>query len=166
MHVYCLYCQTQRCKTIANLLQIQGIQRAFAPQIMQKQRKEGKNETIFRDLLPGYVFFFHDEPLESYQLYEHSINGIVRRIGRADEEYELHGPDREFALNLYEKNGLVGTMKIVKIGETVTLDDPLFNNCQGKITAIDYRKERARVDFVFNNTACHTWIAIESVKGE
>ena len=28
------------------------------------------------------------------------------------------------------------------------------------------RKERARVDFVFDNMACHTWISIDGVKSQ
>lgn len=166
MHVYCLFCRTQRCRIIAELLEIRGIKRAFSPQILRKHRKQGKNLDRTYDLLPGYVFFFHDEPIESYQLFEKAVDGIIRRVGRADEDYELWGPDRDFALRLYEKNGMVGAMKVLKVGDTVTLEDPLFAGCEGKITRIDYRKERARVDFVFNNTACYTWIACEAVREE
>lgn len=166
MHVYCLFCRTQRCRVIAELLEIRGIKRAFSPQILRKHRKQGKNLDRTYDLLPGYVFFFNDEPVESYQLFEKAVDGIIRRVGRADEDYELWGPDREFALNLYEKNGMVGAMKVLKVGDTVTLEDPLFAGCEGKITRIDFRKERARVDFVFNNTACYTWIACEAVREE
>lgn len=166
MHVYCLFCQTQRCRVIAELLEIRGIDRAFAPRIIRKHRKQGVNVEKTFDLLPGYVFFFHATPVESYQLFEKGIDGIIRRVGRPEELYELQGPDREFALKLYEKNGVVGAMKVLKVGDEVTLEDPLFAGCQGKITRIDYRKERARVDFVFNNTACYTWIACESIRDQ
>jgi len=166
LHVYCLFCRTQRCRIIAELLEIRGINRAFSPQIIRNHRKMGQNIEKRFDLLPGYVFFFHDEPIESYQLFEKGIDGIIRRIGRPDDEYELQGPDREFALRLYEKDGLVGVMKVLNVGDTVTLEDPLFEGCEGKITRIDYRKQRARVEFVFNNTACHTWIACDAVRDQ
>ena len=31
MYAYCLFCATQRCKTIAKLLEIRGVDRAFSP---------------------------------------------------------------------------------------------------------------------------------------
>ena len=68
-------------------------------------------------------------------------------------------------MRLLEKDGVVGAMKTCKVGDEVRLQDPLFNGCEGKVTRIDYRKERARVDFVFDGMACHTWISLEEVKG-
>ena len=55
-------------------------------------------------------------------------------------------------------------MKLVRIGETVRLEDPLFEGSEGVITRIDYRKERARVDFRFEGNACHTWVAIDGLR--
>ena len=85
-------------------------------------------------------------------------------MGRSEQGYELEGADLEFALGLYEKNGQVGAMKLVNVGETVKLEDPLFEGSSGVVTKIDYRKERARVDFRFEGNDCHTWVAIEDVR--
>ena len=163
MFAYCLFCQTQRCSRIAQLLEIKGLNRAFSPKIMQKQRVKGENKTKYVDLLPGYVFVFTEEKLVDYSVFW-GIDGVIRKVGCADEWYELQGADREFAFSLMEKGGVVGGMKIVKVGDQVTLEDPLFANSQGKVTQVDYRKERARVDFVFRGNACHTWVALEDVK--
>ena len=163
MFVYCLFCRTQRCKRIAQLMEIRGVKRAFSPQILRKIRKQGENRKETADLLPGYVFLFNDEAMTDYQQF-YGIDGVIRRVGRAEEWYELQGADREFALSLYEKDGVVGTMKLVEVGETVRLDDPLFNSSEGKITKIDYRKERARVDFKFDGNDCHTWVALDDIK--
>ena len=40
----------------------------------------------------------------------------------------------------------------------------LFDGSEGVITKIDYRKERARVDFRFEGNACHTWVAIDGLR--
>ena len=163
MVAYCLFCQTQRCARIAQILEIKGLSRAFSPQILQKQRVKGENRKRFVDLLPGYVFVFSEEQLTDYSVF-FGIDGVIRKVGQADEWYELKGSDREFAFDLLEKGGVVGSMKVVKTGDEVRLEDPLFANVQGKVTQIDFRKERARVDFVFRGNACHTWIALEEVK--
>ncbi len=163
MFAYCLFCQTQRCARIAQLLEIRGLSRAFSPQILQKKRVKGENIKRFVDLLPGYVFVFNEEKLTDYSVF-FGIDGVIRKVGQPDEWYELQGADREFAFSLMEKGGAVGSMKIVKAGDEVKLEDPLFANVEGKVTQIDYRKERARVDFVFRGNACHTWISFDDIK--
>ncbi len=164
MYVYCLFCRTQRCGRIAQLMEIRGINRAFSPQILHKQRKQGENLDRRNDLLPGYVFLFHEERLTDYTFFN-GIDGVIRRVGRTETGYELEGSDREFAMSLLEKNGLVGAMKLVQIGETVRLEDPLFEHSEGVVTRIDWRKERARVDFRFDGNDCHTWVALDGIKG-
>ena len=163
MYVYCLFCITQRCGMIAKLMEIRGVNRAFSPQIIRKQRKKGENIERKFDLLPGYVFVYSDERLTDYRQF-FGIDGVIRRVGCQDDGYELKGPDLEFAMKLLEKDGLVGSMKICRVGDEVTLEDPLFRGCQGKVVEIDYRKERAKVEFVFDRNSCGTWVSLEDVK--
>ncbi len=163
MYVYCLFCRTQRCSRIAQLLEIRGVQRAFSPKILSKHRKQGLNLERERDLLPGYVFLFNEDRLINYDMFA-GIDGVIRRVGRTETGYELEGADREFAIGLLEKDGKVGALKMVKLGETVQLEDSLFDGSEGVVTKIDYRKERARVDFRFEGNDCHTWIAIDGIK--
>ena len=164
MHAYCLFCLTQRCGVIAKLMEIRGADRAFSPQIVRNQRKQGVNRAARYDLLPGYVFVYSGEPLTDYRLF-YGMDGVIRRVGSREEGYELTGPDLDFAMRLLEKDGLVGSMKACRTGDEVVLEDPLFNGCQGRVTRIDRRKARARVDFVFDSMACHTWISLEDVRG-
>ena len=162
MYAYCLFCLTQRCKVIAKLMEIRGVDRAFSPQIIRRQRKDGKNERRSYDLLPGYVFIYNEERLTDYQLF-YGMHGVIRRVGRTENGYELAGSDLDFAMQLLEKDGVVGSLKICREGDEVVLEDPLFRGCQGKITKIDWRKERARVDFVFEKNPCHAWISLDNV---
>ena len=163
MYAYCLFCQTQRCEVIAKLMEIRGVDRAFSPHIIRKQRKQGVNVERRFDLLPGYVFIYNKDRLTDYRLF-YGMNGVIRRVGRREDGYELEGSDLDFAMKLLEKDGLVGTMKICRVGDAVTLEDPLFSGCQGRVVAIDYRKERAKVEFVFDRNSCSSWISLEDVK--
>jgi transcription antitermination factor NusG len=163
MYAYCLFCQTQRCEVIAKLMEIRGVDRAFSPHIIRKQRKQGVNVERRFDLLPGYVFIYNKDRLTDYRLF-YGMNGVIRRVGRREDGYELEGSDLDFAMRLLEKDGLVGTMKACRVGDEVTLEDPLFNGCQGRVVAIDYRKERAKVEFVFDRNSCSSWISLEDVK--
>ena len=163
MYAYCLFCRTQRCEVIAKLMEIRGVDRAFSPRIIRKQRKQGVNVERKFDLLPGYVFIYSEERLTDYRLF-YGMDGVIRRVGRREDGYELEGSDLDFAMKLLEKDGLVGAMKVCRVGDEVTLEDPLFSGCQGRVVAIDYRKERAKVEFVFDRNSCSSWISLEDVK--
>ena len=163
MYAYCLFCLTQRCRTIAKLMEIRGAARAFSPQIIRKQRKQGENIRKQFDLLPGYVFIYNEERLTDYRMF-FGMDGVIRRVGRTEAGYELSGPDLDFAMKLLEKDGIVGGMKACHVGDEVTLEDPLFSGCEGKVAAIDYRKERAKVEFVFDNTRRNIWVSLDEVK--
>jgi len=163
LYAYCLFCVTQRCKIIAKLMEIRGVNRAFSPQIIRKQRKQGVNVEKRFDLLPGYVFIYNDERLTDYRIF-YGMDGVIRRVGRWEGGYELEGSDLDFAMKLLEKDGVVGSMRVCSVGDEVTLTDNLFTGCQGKVIAIDYRKERAKVAFVFDKNSCSTWVALDDVK--
>ncbi len=163
MYAYCLFCETQRCKPIAYLLERYGIaDRAFSPQIIKRRRVKGKNVDCPYDLLPGYVFLFSETPLEDFSPFR-GITGIIRRIGDPEEKWALSAGDLDFAQSLLRKDGTVGQITVFKVGDEVRLDDPLFNGCAGKITRIDYRKQRARVDYHFAGMDCFTWIAVDMI---
>ena len=153
MYAYCLFCETQRCRTVAYLLEHRGVaDRAFSPQIIKRARVKGKNVDRPYDLLPGYVFLFSETPLKDFTPFR-GITGIVRSDG-----------DFDFARSLLRKDGTVGQLTVFKVGDEVRLDDPLFNGCAGKITRIDYRKQRARVDYHFAGMDCFTWIAVDMIR--
>ena len=92
------------------------------------------------------------------------MDGVIRRVGRTESGYELAGSDLDFAMKLYEKDGLVEGMKLYRSGDEVRLEDPLFNGCEGKVIKIDYRKERAKVAFVFDNVQREIWVSLDEVK--
>lgn len=163
MYAYCLFCLTQRCQVIARLMEIRGAYRAFSPRIVRKQRKQGENVKKEFDLLPGYVFVYSEERMTDYREFS-GMDGMIRRVGRTDDGYELAGPDYDFAMKLLEKDGVVGGMKACRQGDEVTLSDPLFSGCEGRVVAVDYRKERAKVAFVFDNTKREIWVSLDEVK--
>ena len=162
MYAYCFFCETQKCKYVAFSLEQRGVMRAFSPQIIRRHRVQGKNIDGMCDLLPGYIFAFSEKEFKDASLF-YGIDGLIRRIGNRETDYALTGTDFDFAMNLYGKNGIVGQVPVFKIGNEVRLDDPLFNNCKGKITKIDYRKQRARVDYSFGGMDCYTWVACELI---
>ncbi len=163
MYAYCLFCQTVKCNFVAAALEQQGALSAFSPKILLTRRQDGKNELVWKDFLPGYVFAFYSEedpPAVSFS----RMPNVLRILGDAEDSYRLTGSDLTFALRLLEREGRINGIQTREQGDRVLLDDPLFLGLQGEITRIDRRKQRARVDFIFNQTAYHTWVSLADLQ--
>ena len=78
-------------------MEVRGVDRAFSPRIIRKQRKQGENVKKAFDLLPGYVFLYNRERLTDYTLFC-GMDGVIRRVGKQDNGYELAGSDLDFAM--------------------------------------------------------------------
>lgn len=161
MFAYCLYCQTQKCKKISAWLeQKPEVNTAFSPRILKRQRKLGRNIDIEFDLLPGYVFVYTDHPLSNITVLRNN-SGVIRVLGNSENLWMLTNGDFEFAMNLYKKDGKIPQLSIIKTGETVILKDPIFNSTKGQVTKIDFKQQRARIDYEFAGAHCFTWVAME-----
>ena len=160
MFAYCLFCRTQRCHIIADLLEKKGADRAFSPQIVSRQRKQGRLEEHRHDLLPGYVFVYTEEEQKNRDLSQ-GIDGVVRWLRNDDGTTALTRADYSFAMDLYEKNGIVGALTVLKEGEKVRIKDSIFESYGGTIESIDHRKQRARVRFRFDGQERAVWVACD-----
>ncbi|MFR5986491.1 MAG: transcription termination/antitermination protein NusG [Christensenellales bacterium] len=156
-YCYCLFCETSKCRKVAFLLEKNGLERAFSPQIVRRQRKKGKNIELMFDLLPGYVFAYSSQPVK--EMSQLKVDGVIRLLGSPENSYCLIEKDQLFALNLLERNGLIDVLNLLQIGDTVTLSDELFLGYKGKVVQIDYRKQRAKVLFDFAGVSWNCWVA-------
>ena len=162
MHIYCVFCQTQRCGAIASWLSKTHMGQAVSPKVTMRERKEGVNRDVLRDLLPGYVFLFSEEGIRDFSPL-HQVHGLIRILGSSENGMELRGTDAEFALRLLGRDGVVDGVKVFRTGDRVRLADPLFSACEGRIAKVDHRKRRAKIDYVFNGMSCSTWAAMDEI---
>ena len=63
-------------------------------------------------------------------------------------------------MELYETDGIIRPMTMAREGEKVKLQNSLFENGHGKITEIEYKKQRARVEFSFADKRWAVWVAV------
>lgn len=160
MIVYCLFCETQKAERVAGILEKRGIYRAFSPRVVRRQRVQGVNEDRQYALLPGYVFVYSKEEINPSLAFR-GIDGIIRRLGRPEEGFRLSHSDYDFAMKLYRLNGVVGQITIFRQGDLIRMDGSLFDGCNGKVLRVDYKKQRAWIEYCFAGTTCRTWIACE-----
>ena len=156
MHAYCLFCETQKCDTVATLIQrTMGI-RCFSPEIIQRKWTKGVCEEKHHPWLPGYVFLYTEEPLDQ----PIRMPGIIRRLG----DGELKNEDLAFANMLYDHNGVMGTIHLAEVGQYCTVDDPLWKKMEGKVIKIDRGRKRCCVEFTFDNIKRTVWLGYELIQ--
>ncbi len=158
VYAYCFFCETQRCKVIAELIRKNYGYICFAPQIIQRKWIKSVPTEEVHDWLPGYVFVYALEKISPH----FAIDGIIRCLGNE----ELHGQDLEFAEMLYQKNGLIGSVPLVQEGERCVVADPSWQGMHGTVVKIDRGRKRCCIQFEFDRIARTIWVGYNLINSE
>ncbi len=156
MFAYCFFCETQRCKLIAELIHKNFGYTCFAPQIIQRKWVKGIPTEEAHEWLPGYVFVYTSEKINP----RFAIDGIIRCLGNE----ELHGQDLEFAGMLYHKNGIINSVSLVQEGERCFLSDPSWLGMHGMVVKMDRGRKRSCIEFVFDGITRKIWVGYDIIQ--
>ena len=156
IYAYCLFCETQKCNTVASLIERTLGIRSFSPQIIQRKWVKGVCEEQHHPWLPGYVFLYTEDKLKGRITYP----GIIRMLGNG----ELQNEDLAFANMLYDHNGVMGTIHLVEEGQYCTVNDPLWQKMEGRVIKIDRGRKRCCVEFTFDNSRRTVWLGYELIR--
>ena len=163
MHCYCIFCHTQKAGSVAVIIRSTGLAQVISPRVVQRKWVKGRAEEEEHDYLPGYLFLYAQEPLESIRsLYR--ISGVLRILGNREEEYELQGADRAFAMMLANMNGVIGILKAYKEGDRVRLDRSIFGDFEGQIVRFDRGRKRAEIEFDFDGRKQSVWCGVDMIQ--
>lgn len=158
MFAYCFFCETQRCKLIAELIQKNFGYTCFAPQIIQRKWVKGIPTEEAHDWLPGYVFVYTSEMINP----RFAIDGIIRCLGNE----ELHAQDLDFARMLYQKGGIIGSVPLLQEGERCVIADSSWQGIHGTVIKIDRGRKRCCIQFEFDGIARTIWVGYNLVNSE
>ena len=153
MFAFCLFCETQKCKTIAEYINKNYGYTCISPKIIQRKWIKGVPYEVSHDSLPGYLFLYTENP----KLPRFGISGIIRCLGNGP----LTGNDLAFADMLYRKNGVIGIIPLIREGERCRINDPAWEDIQGKVIKIDHGRERCCVEYIFDNIRRTIWAGYE-----
>ena len=156
MHAYCLFCETQKCATIALLIERKYQARCISPVIIQRKWVKGNCEEKRHNWLPGYVFLYTETPIKE----KFWIPGIIRWLG----DGELRHGDMSFARMIYDHDGILGTLKLAEVGDRCVIDNPLWHDMEGKVVRVDRGRKRCCVEFVFDGVRRTVWLGYEIVR--
>ena len=156
MHAYCLFCETRKCESIAGQIETRLGYRSFSPRIIQRKWVKGVAQEESHSWLPGYIFVYTEEPVPP----RFRIDGVLRVLGNA----ELSGNDLEFAQMIYEKKGVIGTIRLVEEGDRCKVADPAWQGMSGTVVKLDRGRKRCCVEFHFDETQWRVWVGYELVE--
>ena len=113
--------------------------------------------------LPGYLFLYTENPLESF-LPILRLGGVIRRLGSPEDGYRLHGGDLAFAQALYRSSGVIGTAQAYQEGDRIKLAGGILADASGQIVKLDRHRRRAQVEFRFDETTRRVWVGYDLIE--
>ena len=156
MHVYCLFCETQRCGQIAAIITKDFGCQCIYPQIVQRKWVKGVPTEVRHDWLPGYLFLYSEQLIQK----KLNINGIIRCLGSR----ELEGQDLAFAKMIYKRHGIMGTVSLFQEGDRCSVADPAWKDIQGKVVKMDFGRKRCCIEFEFDGIRRTIWVGYELIR--
>ena len=156
MYAYCLFCETQRCKNIADYISVNYGYLCLSPQIIQRKWVKGVPVEEKHDWLPGYLFLFLNEQRQIH----FDVNGIIRYLSNG----YLSGKDLQFAEMIYQIKGIMGDVIISYKEDRFIISDPTWEKLNGKITRLDRERKRCCISYEFDGTVRTVWVGYE-IKG-
>ena len=156
MHIYCLYCETQRCTAIAEHIEERYKIKCISPRIIQRKWVKGECLEQIHNWLPGYIFLYSEEELRPF----FDIRGIRRWLNRED----LKGNDLSFAQMIYNCDGVMGIVSLAEVGDRCVVDDPLWAGMEGRVVKLDRGRKRCCIEFTFDGVVRTVWVGYEIVK--
>ncbi len=140
--------------------------RAVSPKQIQHTWDKGQYVDRERDLLPGYVFLYTEEPIRLPQEIRRNLDRIIRSLHTTDYEYRLQGADEQFAMMLYRKNGIVGKTEVTEEDGRFTICDETFRGVPVEILKVDRRDERMKISMSVAGRIVQTWVQYNIVRSD
>lgn len=153
VYAYCLFCQTQRCRPIAEYISRNYGYQCISPLIIQRKWIKGMMTEKMHEWLPGYLFLYTEEPI----LPRFNIDGIIRCLGNR----ELDGTDLSFAEMIFRHHGVMGTVSLIHEGDRCRISDPAWNEASGKVIKLDRGRQRCCIEYEFDGCKRTVWVGYE-----
>ncbi len=153
MYAYCLFCETQRCRMIADYISRNYGYQCISPKIIQRKWIKGIPTEEAHDWLPGYLFVYVQERITP----RFNVGGIIRCLGNQ----ELCGQDLAFAEMIRQRKGVIGNVILVYKGARCRINDPAWDGIPGRVIKMDRGRQRCCVQFEFDGTTHTVWVGFE-----
>ena len=159
--VRCIFCTTGYERQLAQAIERERKGKAIFPTRIKRVRiARGLWHEERVPLMPGYVFVYSDQNLSYRQVA--SLPHVIRVLRYKDEpEGWLRGSDRAFADQLWACGGVIKVLRAVREGSRVTIIDGVFKALNGRVMAMDKRKQAAKIELEVAGNISHVWLSFE-----
>ena len=143
MNAYCVFCRSTYEEKIAryiNKLYGGAGVNAIAPVRILKERYRGVTKEVKKPLMQGYIFVFSNIKIEPRLI--SPVQDVIKLLRYQNGEYELAGPDLEYAEFISANNGVIGISDIICEGREVRVVSGPLEEYKGTIVKLDRRKQR------------------------
>lgn len=155
--IYCLFCRTQRQRSVALQAARRYQSKVVNPQV-RNRRWVGDTARVFsKPLLPGYLFIFSKESIDFSQL-RFDISGAIRILRYENGDGNLTPDDRRFAMWLLKYDGTVGTSLAMREGDRIRVISGPMKDFEGSIKRVNKQRRRAEVMFTFDGLTRGVWM--------
>ncbi|MEG0513355.1 MAG: transcription termination/antitermination NusG family protein [Clostridia bacterium] len=160
--INCIFCFTPKQRYIeVGLSQVYDC-KVTNPQIIQKKWIKGKQKLLKHPLLPGYLFITSEQELELSTVRQ--INGVIKVLRYDYGASRLAPADEAFARWLLKYDGTLGMSKAIREGDHIKVVDGPLLDYAGTITRVNKQRQRAEVEFVFDNVTRRIWLGFDWVE--
>jgi transcriptional antiterminator NusG len=163
--VYCLYCKTGRERSVKDSLEKLNL-RVIPALAVQNVTHNGVTTKEKRLLLPGYVLFESEDPLDDNaweRICEHKH--IYRPIRYLNGTRELMGADLAFVKLLIHMKGRLGVSEAVEVKTRVILKSGPLKKLTKFIKKVNRSRKCALVELESISVSHGIWLSYEVVAG-
>jgi len=115
-------------------------------------------------MLTGYVFAYASEELNFSKI--RALEHVHSVLNYGNNEYALHGKDREFADWVYAYDGHIVLSRALLVGDRTQIVDGPLKTYEGNIVKINKHKGQALVEVSIGDTPKRIWMYFEWLKIE
>lgn len=163
VNTYCVYCRPGQDKNAEIRLKELDYY-SLSPLEMKPRFVDGKKETHYRRLMPGYVFFEVQVNMEPDWAKIRQTSSILRVLQYGDGIRALRGDDLKFIQWLHENRGVLSASPVIQIGTKIRIIGGPLKDYEGKIVAVNKARERVAVKIGEGSLLQRIWFSVDYIE--
>ncbi|MDR1599045.1 MAG: hypothetical protein LBS11_04130 [Oscillospiraceae bacterium] len=161
-YVYCLHCVAWKQRYVASEAPKFFPCKAINPILIKRLWKGSDYKNIVYSLMPGYIFLFSAEPMDSGRF--SNLDGTLRVLQYAGGGYALSEEDERLARWLLKYDGTIGMSTAIRVGDQTRIVQGPLKDHAGTIIDVNKRRRRAKVRINFSGSEWSIWMDFDFIE--
>lgn len=158
----CVFCRSGAEETVTrNMARLWPDAKSCCARIVKRFSENGKKVLKEKIAIPGYVFFRAEDDFIPV-----SQPGTEWRTLFANDDWRLHGRDRQFAEWLFENGGTIGLSHVYEVGDRIHIYQGPLKDLEGYIIRIDRRNKSGQVEIGIGDRKIRMWLGFEILEND